>query len=830
MKRLKVATTSFVVLKVKRTLIFSAVVFLVLVQGGRVGANKLKSVKPSEVLKRADKKIENGAGVFRYRYDSSHSGNNSGEDRSLAPYFYLPGGSSDVDTLPLKETSADVKIAGVIASVKIRQVFENSGKKPIEAVYVFPASTRAAVHGMRMRIGERTIEAKIDQREEARQSYEQAKQEGKRASLLEQQRPNVFTMNVANIMPGDKINVELDYSELLVPEDATYEFVYPTVVGPRYGGGADPDRDNWISNPYLHQRQKEPYKFDIKVSLETGIPIKEIASPSHKIKVSYKSSSSAEVRLDQTGGGNKDFVLRYRLAGNKIESGAIVYRGKDENFFTVIVEPPQRPKPSQIPAREYIFVLDVSGSMRGFPLDTAKKLMRKLFRSMRSNDYFNLVLFAGSSYRWKGVSQPVTKENIDEVVSIIERQAGGGGTELIKGLKNAYSISQPREKGIARTVVVVTDGYVGVEAKAFKFIRDNLSEANLFAFGIGTSVNRALIEGMARAGMGEPFVVLDPSRADVEAEKFRKYIEAPVLTDIEVEFSKFKAEELYPQQIPDLLAKRPIVVIGKFRGRPSGEVVIRGISGDGKYVKRVSISSGSSGERTKALRWLWARRWVELLEDERALLPDDNELKEAVTSLGLRYSLLTSETSFVAIDSEAINNSSSPVRVKQPLPLPEGVSNYAVGGGGGGGSFAALPGKMPRRKFKKPALAGKETLVDKPVFQQSVAGEAKGKGNLHISLSFKTIPPNATIHLWKKKKIEYLIRKVIEKKLLSMKSGEVYTFIIRISVAPHGRVKDVTITGQNKGGVFDGIASEIKKWRIFRKISLVEVMVSVKVK
>ena len=251
-----------------------------------------------------------------------------GPDRSLAPHFVVPGGEGALEALPLKETSAEVAIAGVIARVKVRQLYENTGQTPIEAVYVFPASTRAAVHGMRMKIGERTIEARIDRRAQARADYEAARQAGQRASLLEQERPNVFTMNVANVVPGDKIAVELEYSELLVPEDGVYEFVYPTVVGPRYGGGADRARDGWIANPYVKPGQPAPYRFDIQAHVETGIALKELSSPSHPVNVAYQGPARADVRLDRaSGGGNRDFVLRYRLADDRIETGRAALGG-----------------------------------------------------------------------------------------------------------------------------------------------------------------------------------------------------------------------------------------------------------------------------------------------------------------------------------------------------------------------------------------------------------------------------------------------------------------------------------------------------------------------
>jgi len=181
-----------------------------------------------------------------------------GSNHSLSPYLYVAGGDPAHDQVPLKKTWAEVNIAGVIAAVRVHQIFENTGAKPIEAIYVFPASTRAAVHAMRMKIGPRTIDAKIERKAEARAQYEAAKQSGNRASLLEQERPNVFTTRVANIMPGDRIEVELAYTELVVPENAIYEFVYPTVVGPRYAGGANPQTDQWMANPHQPEGSKSP--------------------------------------------------------------------------------------------------------------------------------------------------------------------------------------------------------------------------------------------------------------------------------------------------------------------------------------------------------------------------------------------------------------------------------------------------------------------------------------------------------------------------------------------------------------------------------------------
>ena len=654
---------------------------------------------------------------------TSGSPSPDGSDHSLSPYLYVAGGDPAHDQVPLKKTWAEVNIAGVIAAVKVHQIFENTGGRPIEAIYVFPASTRAAVHAMRMKIGTRTIDAKIERKAEARAQYDAAKQSGRRASLLEQEQPNVFTTSVANIIPGDRIEVELDYSELVVPENATYEFVYPTVVGPRYAGGANPNTDRWMANPHLPEGKQEPYAFDVKVHLQTGIGLKEVSSPSHKIAVSYAGPSTADIKLDQSGGGNKDFILRYRLAGDKIETGLLQFEepadlGRPaEKFFALLVEPPRRPTLVDIPGREFIFLLDVSGSMHGFPIETSKELMRNLLPKLRPTDHFNLVFFSGANYVWSpSGSRPATETNIKEGIDTILKQYGSGGTELMGGLEAAYAIP-PVGKGVSRTVVVVTDGYVGIEAKAFRFIRQRLDQANLFAFGIGSSVNRALIEGMARAGLGEPFVVLGPQKAAAEAEKLRQMIDRPLLTDIEVRFGDSGAYEVAPEKIPDLLAERPLLIYGKYRGDKPTRIEINGRTGHGAFRHALDLRPADARKENHALRALWARKWVEVLEDEFHM-GGGKPVEDAITDLGLFYSLLTPFTSFVAIDSEVVNRTGQSDTVRQPLPMPEGVSNYAVAES----QSMALPAASPAPAYNRPAMRMAKSMKSDDLLSGTVGG------------------------------------------------------------------------------------------------------------
>lgn len=605
-----------------------------------------------------------------------------GEDKTLSPYFFVLSDDPSTDRLPLKMTRADVDIAGVIADVKVTQVYKNTGKNTLEAIYIFPASSRAAVYAMRMTIGKRVIEAEIKEKEQARKDYEQARKEGKTASLLEQHRPNVFQMNVANILPGDEIKVEMKYTELLIPEDNVYSFIYPTVVGPRYSNvpkkGA-PASEKWVETPYLHEGEKAPYKFGLAVNLNAGMPIAKLESPTHSITMDYVGKTNARLTLKEGEGGNRDFVLKYSLAGGKISSGLLLYKGKEENFFLMMMEPPARVTPKEIVSREYIFIIDVSGSMNGFPIEVTKELMRNLFGQLKSTDYFNVLLFAGDNAVMSEKSLPANKANIQKAIDVVDKQEGGGGTELMPALKRALAL--PRTKNTSRIVVVVTDGYVSVEKDAFEYIRAHLGEANLFSFGIGSSVNRYIIEGMANAGMGEPFVLLNEKEAKGKAEKFRKYIKSPVLQGIKVKFDGFRAYDFEPKAVPDLFALKPLIVFGKYKGEPSGKIVVTGNTAGGKFNRSMTVSPADQSPKNSALRYLWAREKIRMLSDYNKLDKQDKRVKE-ITELGLKYNLMTDYTSFVAID-KLVRADGKVVTVKQPLPLPQGVSDYAVGQTGG---------------------------------------------------------------------------------------------------------------------------------------------------
>ncbi len=640
------------------------------------------------------------------------------EDKTLSPYFVVLTDDPETDALPLKSTRADVKIAGTVATVKVTQVYQNQGKKTLEAIYVFPGSTRAAVHAMRMTIGERVVEAEIMERKKARETYEQAKKEGKTASLLEQQRPNVFQMNVANILPGDEVKVEMEYLELLTPHETIYEFVFPAVVGPRYSNmkAKDaPETEKWVQNPYLRQGEGPPYTFGFKAAVNAGMPLVKLASPSHDMEIKFASPNSAEVTLkDEKTGGNRDVVLRYSLAGNKIDTGLLLYPGKDENFFLLMMEPPARVEAEAVVPREYIFIVDVSGSMHGFPLEVTGALMEEIIKNLRPTDFMNVLLFeSGSLVLSESGSLPATEANKEKALAFIKARSGGGGTEIMPAFQRALAL--PRTANTSRIVVVATDGYVHVEPQLFDLIRQNLGEANLFPFGIGASVNRYLIEGMARAGMGEPFVLLNQGEAKREAARFKNYIANPVLNHIKVAMNGFDAYDVEPEAVPDLFALRPITVMGKYRGNPAGTIVVTGKTAKGEFRQEVKVADGKSSADNAALRLLWAKKRISRLTDRALLERSEGPLSKEITALGLKYSLMTQYTSFVAVD-KVKRADGTFVTVKQPLPLPQGVSELAVGEGAPYPAMAPGSGKSASRlmMYSMSPMAGSKEIAPKP--------------------------------------------------------------------------------------------------------------------
>ena len=626
----------------------------------------------------------------------------------LAPYFILLDEELSLDTFPLKSTDVTANINGIIAEIYVVQTYANEGDKPINARYVFPTSPDVTVHGMTMEIGNHIVTAKIREKEEAKAEYEEARSEGKSASLLEQKRPNVFTMDVANIMPGDTARITLHYTELIAPRDGLYEFIFPTVSGPRYAPPepvreaeeSDPyyksllrknenpsasplkrqDEDLWVSSPYLADGETPPGEYHITVNLSTGVPIGEVTCKSHEIHVDQTGESTAAVTLanPEDYAGNRDFILKYRLTGDQVQSGLVLTESGDEKYFMLTVQPPRDFTTEDIPPREYLFVLDISGSMYGYPLDTAKDLIRNLVTGLRDTDRFNLVLFSDDTYLLSTKSLAANSGNVQAAIDLIDEQEGGGGTSMLPALQTAVSV--PMKEDVARSVVIITDGYISNEDEIYDLINRNMDAASFFSFGIGCSVNDYLIKGIAQCGMGESFLVTDSEDAAQSAQRFASYIEAPLMTGITVDYEGFDVYDVATSTPSILYAQKPLILFGKWRGEPTGTITVSGKAGGEDYVQEIPVADAAVDTEDESIRYLWARTKLDQLAGYGSIRNDDS-VKDEITKLGLDYNMTTPYTSFVAVVEEIRNPEGEAEDVNQANPLPLQVSNLAVGGG-----------------------------------------------------------------------------------------------------------------------------------------------------
>ena len=571
--------------------------------------------------------------------------------QAAEPSFLLAKDSSGkAYNLPLQKVRADITVTGVIAEVRLLQVYKNTTDQILDAEYMFPGSDKAAVYAMEMHIADRIIKAQIKEKEEAQKEFDEAKAAGKNASLLQQQRPNVFQMNVSNIAVGQEIEVLISYTELLVPNEGVYEFVLPTKVGDRYN---EKDEESWVTTVFKQNKLALDHihaaPLELNFKLLAPVPIADAECPTHDVNIAYPEEQIASLQLAKNEKTDKDFIFRYSLLNKQISSGLMVSESNGENYFLYMAQPPKRVVADEIPPREYIFILDVSGSMNGFPIQVSKELMAELFDHLNPNDKFNVVLFAGGSTVFNKESVPATKANLKKAIQVIENEQGSGSTQLLDALKTSFNLQQ--DPNYATSFVCVTDGFVTVEKEAFDLIRKNANKANFFAIGIGSSVSRYIINGMARAGNSEPLVAFDKKEAKVQAKKFRKYIQSPLLTDVQLNVKGTEVSEQIPAVLGDLFAEKPIVVFGKYQKNKNGTLQLTASGGKGKFKNKVDFSDAKVITNSRALEYLWARH--KLLEiSDYELVDNDEKYKADIIELGLKHNLLTNYTSFVAVDHE----------------------------------------------------------------------------------------------------------------------------------------------------------------------------------
>ena len=473
---------------------------------------------------------------------------------------------------PLEHTDVRAEVTGNIAQVELIQIFRNPYKKKIEAVYVFPLPNRAAVNGMEIKIGERTIEATIKKRDDAQRIYEEARAAGHVTALLEQERPNIFTQSVANILPGNSVEVTIRYFETVPYENSAYTFSFPMVVGPRFipGEPSTSGERGWSPNttdvpdasgitpPVLEPGQRTGHDISLSLQLDAGATLTELAAPSHDVTIERNGETSAVIRLaNEAVIPNKDFVLRYSIDGEAPRVALLPHRRDGNGHFLLLVQPETEPPDKDISPKEMIFVVDGSGSMSGFPIEKVKEAMRYALKNLNAHDTFRIIRFSNGVESFQPGPVPATSANIQQGLAYVGTLSGRGGTIMLEGVEAA--LRPPKDPERLRIVSFMTDGHIGNEDEILAYLKTNLGSARLFSFGVGNSVNRYLLDKMAEFGRGTVEYVLLKDKADESVARFYDRIRNPYLTDLEIDWGGIPVEDVYPKAIPDLFLGQPVV-------------------------------------------------------------------------------------------------------------------------------------------------------------------------------------------------------------------------------------------------------------------------------
>ena len=585
--------------------------------------------------------------------------------------------------MPLKHTDVRATVSGYLGAVEVVQQFHNPYASKIEAVYVFPLPHNAAVNEFIMTIGERRIRGIIRERKEAEEIYQTAKSQGYVASLLTEERPNVFTQSVANIEPGREIDVTIKYFHTLDYVDGWYEFVFPMVVGPRFnppgrtdGVGAAARGSVGVSGQktevqYLKPGERSGHDIALRVDVDAGVAIEEFQCRTHDVSHSSHSSQQLTVALKPHDRlPNRDFVLRYRVAGERIKSSLLTHRDERGGFFTLMLYPPKELGNLQRQPLELVFVLDCSGSMSGKPLAQAKAAVERGLALMRPGDSFQLINFSMSASQLGGAPLEATPENVQRGLQYLRSLNAEGGTMMIEGIKAALDF--PHDPQRLRFVCFLTDGYIGNETEILGEVHQRLGPARIFSFGVGSAVNRYLLDHLAKAGRGAvAYLGLRDDGARVMEDFFAR-ISHPGLTDIAVDWGGMQVSEVFPRAMPDLFVGRPVTLAGRFSGQGDPRIHVRGKVAGEQIEFPVPANLSDATATHAGLPSVWARMKIADLAAESTYAPNA-ELPDQIKQVALDYGLMSAFTAFVAVDATRQTEGTEGTTVPVAVPVPEGV-------------------------------------------------------------------------------------------------------------------------------------------------------------
>ena len=643
-------------------------------------------------------------------YENGDDGLKAGVDPTLKASegsLFAKRGTDFVGQFPLEHTEVRAEVSGYLASTSVTQSFTNPFTEVIEAVYTFPLPGDAAINDFLMVVGERRIRGLIRPRAEAEAIYAEAKARGYTAGLMTQERPNIFTQNVANIEVGGAVDIKVTYFQTLGYEDGRYEYYFPMVVGPRYipgkplkeggagegdrtkvgGEGTSPDTEavpdaSKITPPLMPEKMRSGHDISLLLDIDAGMNIDpdSLESIAHKVSIETVSAERIVVKLtDEDRILNRDFVFRWGMDNAKPVGGVLTHRGDNGGFFTLMLQPQLDPADADVTPREVTFIMDVSGSMHGIPLDASKEVVSKSLDTLRPDDIFNIVYFAGSNGQVFEKPAANTPENIEKAKAFLKQKQAGGGTEMVAGMQRA--LNAEHNPAYLQMYTFFTDGYIGNEADIHRLAKEH-TEARFFAFGIGSSVNRHLIDGIGEYGRGKVHYCFprDQKMGDRAAATFYDMIDSPVMCDIDIDWNGLPVKDVFPSNVNDLFAGQPIQLCGRYEGPAEGTIYINGRVGARQVSIPVTVKLPEREERNKALGAIWARKRIDDLTKQMLTKPNDKSLEQQITDLALEFNLMSQYTAFVAVDESRIVGDGTPMKVMQPVELPEGVSREGIEG------------------------------------------------------------------------------------------------------------------------------------------------------
>jgi len=537
---------------------------------------------------------------------------------------------------PLLDTQVELTVTGLVARAEVTQTFTNPSQEWVNGIYVFPLPENAAVDHLSMFIGDRIIQGQVQPKATAKAIYEQAKQEGRKASLLTQSRPNLFTNSVANIGPGESIKVVIEYQQAVHFEDDTFSLTFPTTLTQRYlPADAQANHDSPGS-----QRNKVA----IEVKLDAGFPLSEISSAHHALNKQETTPDVYRISLQESMTANQDFTLNWKSEATSLPTLAhFVEDIGDTHYGMVLLMPPSESGTQDAVKREVIFVIDTSGSMHGESIQQAQKALALAIDKLAPDDVFNVIEFNSTAASLWAMPQQASRINKGNAVSFIDSLDAEGGTEMMSALQLALGRQQTGEEKL-RQVIFITDGAIGNEAALFSYIHENLQQSRLFTVGIGSAPNRFFMTEAAMMGKGT-YTFVD-TKEDVASQMQALFdkLTHPVLTDIALDLPE--QAEIFPYPLPDLYKGQPLTISYKAY-TPIDNMLVSGERQDKQWHQTVSLNKGSE---QSGLNVLWARRKIAQLERNKYKGSDPMATDEKILRVAMQHHLVSSMTSLVAVD------------------------------------------------------------------------------------------------------------------------------------------------------------------------------------